>query len=92
VTDVLIRDIPDEVLAGMDANAARLGISRVDYIRRRLAADAAADGASVSVKDLRRLSDRFADLRDECHVRRSATLTLPEHLCKFQRPKLSSVL
>lgn len=65
MTDVLIRDIPDEVLAGMDAHAARLGISRVEYIRRRLAADAATHAASVSVKDLRRFSDRFADLRDE---------------------------
>ena len=40
--DVLIRDIPEAVLAGVDARAARLGISRVEYIRRRLAADAAA--------------------------------------------------
>ena len=62
MTDPLIRDIPDEVLAGVDAHAARLGISRVDYIRRRLAADAATDTVSVSVKDLRRFADKFADL------------------------------
>jgi hypothetical protein len=65
MTDVLIRDIPDDVLAGVDAHAARLGISRVEYIRRRLAADAATNPASVSVKDLRRFSDRFADLASE---------------------------
>jgi hypothetical protein len=65
MTDVLIRDVPDHVLAGVDAHAARLGISRVEYIRRRLAADAAANPASVSVEDLRRFSDRFADLGDE---------------------------
>ncbi len=65
MSDVLIRDIPDDVLAGVDAHAARLGISRVEYIRRRLAADAATSPSSVSIKDLRRFADRFADLGDE---------------------------
>lgn len=65
MTDVLVRDIPDDVLAGVDAHAARLGLSRVEYIRRRLAADAANSPASVSVKDLRRFADRFADLGDD---------------------------
>lgn len=65
MTDVLIRDVPDEVLAGVDAHAARLGISRVEYIRRRLAADAAATAASVSVEDLRLFAERFPDLADE---------------------------
>lgn len=65
VSDVLIRDIPDAVLAGVDAHAARLGISRVEYIRRRLAVDAASSTAAVSVRDLRRFADRFADLGDE---------------------------
>ncbi len=41
MADVLVRDVPEEVLAGVDAHAARLGLSRVEYIRRRLAADAA---------------------------------------------------
>jgi len=65
MTDVLIRDIPDGVLAGVDAHAARLGISRVEYIRRRLASDAATSTVSVSTKDLRRFADSFADLADE---------------------------
>lgn len=64
VPDVLIRDIPDEVLASVDAHAARLGISRVEYIRRRLAADAATNPASVSVTDLRRFAEGFSDLAD----------------------------
>jgi hypothetical protein len=62
--DVLIRDIPDNVLAGVDAHAARLGISRVEYIRRRLAADAATSKAPVSANDLRRFGQKFADLAD----------------------------
>lgn len=65
VSDVLIRDVPDAVLAGVDAHAARLGLSRVEYIRRRLAADAASAAVAVSVKDLRRFAHKFADLGDE---------------------------
>jgi hypothetical protein len=44
MTDVLIRDIPDEVIAGLDAHAGRLGLSRSEYVRRRLAQDAARPG------------------------------------------------
>jgi hypothetical protein len=44
MADVLVRDVPEEVLAGVDAHAARLGLSRVEFIRRRLAADAATSG------------------------------------------------
>ncbi len=62
MTDVLIRDIPDDVLARVDAHAARLGISRAEYIRRRLATDAARSATSVSIMDLRLFADRFADL------------------------------
>ena len=62
MADVLIRDVPEAVLAGVDAHAARLGLSRVEHIRRRLAADAASSRASVSVDDLRSFADRFTDL------------------------------
>lgn len=64
MADVLIRDVPEAVLAGVDAHAARLGLSRVEYIRRRLAADAASSRASVSTDDLRSFADRFTDLAD----------------------------
>ena len=47
MADVLIRDVPEAVLAGVDGHASRLGLSRVEYIRRRLASDAAtSDGVS----------------------------------------------
>ncbi len=65
MADVLIRDVPDAVLAGVDAHAARLGLSRAEYIRRRLASDAATSSALVSSEDLRNFADRFADLADE---------------------------
>ena len=64
MADVLIRDVPDSVLAGVDAHAARLGLSRAEYIRRRLASDAATSNVAVSSKDLRSFSDTFADLAD----------------------------
>lgn len=64
MADVLIRDVPESVLAAVDAHASRLGLSRAEYIRRRLAADAATSVATVSVADLRSLADLTADLED----------------------------
>jgi hypothetical protein len=64
VADVLVRDVPEEVLAGVDAHASRLGLSRVEYIRRRLAADAATVTGAVSAADLRSFADMAGDLCD----------------------------
>ncbi len=64
MTDMLIRDIPDEVIAGLDAHAGRLGLSRSEYVRRRLAQDAGRPGSAVSVQDLARFAETFADLAD----------------------------
>jgi plasmid stability protein len=64
MADVLIRDVPDEVIAALDARAGRLGLSRSEYVRRRLAQDAAASGSPVSVQDLARFAATFADLTD----------------------------
>ena len=63
MTDMLIRDVPDEVIAIVDAHAARLGISRSEYVRRRLAQDTEA-ASKVSVADLQRFASDFADLAD----------------------------
>jgi hypothetical protein len=48
VTDVLVRDVPDDVVAAIDARAARVGLSRSEFLRRRFAQEAAAHAASVS--------------------------------------------
>jgi hypothetical protein len=64
MTDVLIRDVPDDVIAAVDAHAGRLGLSRSEYLRRRLAQEAAVPGSPVSVDDLARFSDAFSDLAD----------------------------
>ena len=61
MTDMLIRDVPDDVIAALDAHAGRLGLSRSEYVRRRLAQDASLAGSPVSVGDLVRFADVFAD-------------------------------
>jgi plasmid stability protein len=64
MTDVLIRDVPDDVIAALDAHAGRLGLSRSEYLRRRLAQDVATERSAVSVQDLARFADVFGDLAD----------------------------
>ena len=64
VTDVLIRDVPDDVLAAVDARAGRLGLSRSEYVRRRLAQDAVVPEEAVTAADLARFGEVFGDLAD----------------------------
>jgi|ERR1022692_1336954 hypothetical protein len=64
MTDMLIRDVPDDVVAAVDAHAGRLGLSRSEYVRRRLAQDAAVPGSAVTVQDLARFAEAFGDLDD----------------------------
>jgi transaldolase len=68
MTDVLIRDIPDAVLAALDSHATRLGLSRSEYIRRRLAQDATRGAEPVAVEALRQFAADFADLGDPGHM------------------------
>ena len=69
MADILVRDVSDETLAELDTAAARAGISRVEYIRRVLAAEAqrAARGAMTPLirLDWEQLSDLTADLGDD---------------------------
>jgi hypothetical protein len=64
MTDLLIRDVPDDVLSAIDQRAKRLGLSRSEYLRRALAREATTPRGNLSVDDLRRFSQRFADLAD----------------------------
>lgn len=66
MTDILIRGLSSEAVARLDAHAARLGLSRNEYLRRQLDA-AAGDGvdpARVSAADIRRASQAARDLDD----------------------------
>jgi antitoxin FitA-like protein len=64
MTDMLIRDVPDDVIAALDTHARRLGLSRSEYVRRRLAQDAAVSDSPVRTEDLARFARTFSDLAD----------------------------
>ncbi|MDQ1516624.1 MAG: hypothetical protein QOE80_2454 [Actinomycetota bacterium] len=61
--DILIRDLPEHVIASIDANAQRLGLSRNEYLRRQLTSTAASP-VKVTVEDLIRSARTFADIND----------------------------
>lgn len=69
--DVLIRDVPAEDLARIDALAARLKLSRTEYLRRRLHQDANRPSTPVTSADLQRFAARFSDLEDPEVMRRA---------------------
>jgi hypothetical protein len=64
VTDLLIRGVPPEVVSAIESKAARLGLSRSEYLRRQMARVAATSDEPVTVDDLRRFGELFADLGD----------------------------
>lgn len=67
MTDILIRGVPDEVLAAIDAKAKRLGLSRAAYLRRALEREGSEAGAPMTLGALERFADLSADL-DDPHV------------------------
>jgi hypothetical protein len=71
VPDVLIRDVPAEDLVRIDAHAARLGLSRTEYLRRRLHQEAARPATPVTADDLRAFTARFGDLDDPEVIRQA---------------------
>jgi len=64
MTDILIRDVPDDVVAAIDAKAQRVGLSRTEYLRRVLAREGTASEREVTEDDFRWFSATFADLKD----------------------------
>lgn len=63
MTDILIRDVPDEVLAAIDAKARRVGLSRTEYLRRSLDRERV-PASAVSVAHLARTASLAQDLDD----------------------------
>ncbi|MCT1457984.1 ribbon-helix-helix protein, CopG family [Aestuariimicrobium sp. p3-SID1156] len=63
--DVLIRNFPQHELKLLDDQAARLGLSRSELIRRKLHEEAVRSQASVSASQLSELGDLFSGLGDE---------------------------
>ncbi|MGH9244657.1 MAG: type II toxin-antitoxin system VapB family antitoxin [Acidimicrobiales bacterium] len=71
MTNLLIRGVPDDVVAAIDARAARVGLSRTEYLRRALARERIAVVGEVTVGDLSRFCETFADLADPEVIRRA---------------------
>ncbi len=64
MVDVLIRDLPPETVAALDVEAKRLGLSRNEYLKRRLTQDSRPAQRKVTVDDLARFAETFSDLAD----------------------------
>ena len=64
MADVLIRGLSDEVLSALDAQAARLGLSRNELIKRELGQLRQRQGGVVEPSHLRRFAETFSDLAD----------------------------
>ena len=64
MADILIRDVPDDVVAAIDAKAQRVGLSRTEYLRRALARERSSGAGEVTVDDLSQFARTFADLGD----------------------------
>jgi predicted transcriptional regulator len=71
MSNVLIRDVPDDVLAALDQLAARLGLSRTEYIRRRLAQDARTAKITVTAGDWNMFTNAHSDLADPAVMERA---------------------
>ncbi|MFZ2514643.1 MAG: antitoxin [Candidatus Lutibacillus vidarii] len=63
--DVLIRNFPADDLTLLDEQAARMGISRTEYLRRHLHREARRTAGSVAVGDLRAVAALLPDLADD---------------------------
>jgi plasmid stability protein len=71
MADILIRDLPDDVVAAIDAKARRAGLSRTEFIRRALSRETNDTNRPVSVQDLVEFSRTFSDLDDPDVMRRA---------------------
>ena len=71
MVDIVIEDVPDNVIAAIDRAAHRLGLSRGAYVRRVLARERDMEAAAVSAADLVRFASTFADLTDDAVMNRA---------------------
>lgn len=66
MTGLLIRDVPDDVPAAMDARAQRLGLSRSEYLHRALARERVVTDVDVTV-DVRAVRSHIRRCRRRGH-------------------------
>ena len=71
MVDLLVRGVPEDVVAAIDLRARQLGLSRTAYVRRVLVREAAVADVEVAVEDLAWFGEVFADLADAGVMRRA---------------------
>ena len=64
MTDILIREVPADVLAAIDARAKRVGLSRTAYLRRALERERVQDLGPVTVDQFERVANLVTDFDD----------------------------
>ncbi len=64
MTNILIRGIPDDVIAVIDARARRVGLSRNEYLRRALERERTGSARPTTVDDLSQVATLAVDLDD----------------------------
>lgn len=64
MTSILIRGLSDEAIDRVDAEAAALGLSRNEYLRRQLEGDVPQRTEKVTKEDWARSAEILADLAD----------------------------
>ena len=64
MTSILIRGLSDEAIDRVDAEAAALGLSRNEYLRRQLEGDVPQRTVKVTQEDWTRSAEILADLAD----------------------------
>jgi len=64
LTDILVRDLPDDVIAGLDRRAEQLGLSRAEFIRRQLSTASAGGCDVVTIESLKHVAEICEDLAD----------------------------
>ena len=64
MTDILIRDVPDEVLAAIDAKAKHVGLSRTEYLRRALERERTQGIGPITMEQLAQVAALTKDLDD----------------------------
>jgi uncharacterized protein (DUF2384 family) len=62
VADILIRNVPDDVVAAIDERAKRVGLSRTEYLRRTLARERPTGDETTTVADFERLAEMASDV------------------------------
>ncbi len=63
MTDILIRDVPEDVVSEIDVKAANAGLSRAEYLRRVLLREQTSTADAVTLESLARVAEMCSDLR-----------------------------